>query len=85
MTAQEFNRLEYSDKVEVLWSGGVHLASRESIFFDILLYQVHGFYIEVVYNRVDRKIVKMRTFSSTKLLEPYLAEVDISAVTSFVM
>lgn len=67
-----------TERAEVLWTKGIHLATRMSVFHTAALYQIDGFYVEIIYSEVDNKIVKTRSFESTELLEPYLIEIDIS-------
>ena len=43
----------------------------------LLLYQLFGFYIEVVYNVYRIKIYKLTYSDSTDLLDPYLEQVEI--------
>lgn len=46
----------------------------------ILLYKLEDFFIEVFYDFKNNRIVIVRPFNSTDLLEPYLEKIDISDI-----
>ena len=77
MTLYEFNALSEDGKAAVLWSKGDFVIERKENNFSILLYQVQSFYVEVFYSGNENKISRLRSFSSTEQLEPYLTNIDI--------
>ncbi|TMI63724.1 MAG: hypothetical protein E6H07_13220 [Bacteroidetes bacterium] len=76
MTLYQFNMLNKTKQAEAVWNG-VHIGEREDGPYNILLYQVHSFYVEVYYHRPHNSIIKFRSFSSTTQLAPYLEKIDI--------
>ena len=80
MTLYQFNVLSEGEKAAVLWSQGDIVGDRIENNFSILLYQVRSFYVELYYNGQENKISKLRSFSSTEQLEPYLGKIDISGL-----
>lgn len=80
ITLYEFNSLTKMEKTEVLSGFGVFLMEREEPEFRISLFQIHNFYIEVKYSIAKNSIVEFQLFTSTKLLEPYLDQIDISSL-----
>lgn len=68
------------EQAEAVWSG-THIGTRPDANFDILLYQVDGFYVEVYYEREHNTITRLRSFSSVNQLEPYLGQIDIKGLT----
>ena len=81
MTLYEFNALSEDEKAAVLWSKGDFVIERKDNNFSILLYQVQSFYVEVFYSGKENKISKLRSFSSTEQLEPYLNNIDILGIS----
>ena len=80
MTLFEFKHLTEVGQAEVLQEQGVHIATRDSLFHTLVLYQIDSFYVEVVYHRLENKIIKIRSFLSTYALEPYLEKIDLSDI-----
>jgi hypothetical protein len=78
MNLLEFNKLDAINKFDALCRCGELLGERISQGAKVLLYQIDAFYVEVYYVASLNKIAKMRSFSSTNLLKPYLEEIDIS-------
>ena len=78
ITLYEFNSLTKNEKVEVLCECGVYLCERPDAVFRIVLYQINNFYVEVKYNTVHNRIIEFQLFTNTKMLEPYLRQIDIS-------
>jgi hypothetical protein len=78
MKLLEFNKMDAINKFDTLCRCGELLGERIYQGAKILLYQIDAFYVEVYYVTSFNKIEKMRSFSSTNLLKPYLEEIDIS-------
>ena len=71
MTLYQYNLLSESQQLERLWDEGVFLMYRAELPFKYALYQIDSFYIELKYHAEDNALQGLRTFSSTKQLEPY--------------
>jgi len=76
MTLYQFNMLNEFEQAEAVWSG-THIGERQDDEHSILLYQINSFYVEVYYHQEDNAIRRMRSFSSTDQLAPYLGQIDI--------
>lgn len=78
MSLDEFNLLSEDDKISLLWYKAKLIAERQHNASFAYLYQLNSFYIEVLHtgNFIER--FKLRAFSSTDELEPYLEQIDIS-------
>jgi hypothetical protein len=74
----EFSRLSKKEKIEVLCEFSVCLCERPDAAFRIVLYQLSNFYVEIKYHKRNNSIAEFQSFTSTKLLEPFLAQIDIS-------
>jgi hypothetical protein len=72
--------LHQEDQAQAVWQYGEHIATKYINLYAVLLWQLDGFYVEMFYNRLDDKIEKIRSFVSTKMLAPYLDQIDITSV-----
>jgi hypothetical protein len=78
MTLYQFNQLDELEQKETLWEKGVFLADRVDGEYFIKLYQIDGFYIET-YRHIEHNVIKrMRSFSSTNPLDPYIDKLKIN-------
>jgi hypothetical protein len=71
MTLYEFRSLNKDQQAVAAWQG-TFLDSRFDGVHDILLYDLGGFYVEVLYSPEQNKIKEFRPFKSTTPLNPYL-------------
>ena len=78
MTLYQFSVLTENEKTAIVWNEGHFVGDRIENNFSIMLYQVRSFYVEVFYSGKENKISRLRSFSSTEQLEPYLRKIDIS-------
>ena len=78
MTLYEFNMLEKEDQHSAVWNYGTHICERIEGPHKLILYQIFSFYIELYYSFEDNRLTKLRSFSSLKCLDPYLAYIDIT-------
>ncbi len=72
MTLTRFNLLPDDEKANLLYNMGVFLDERSEAEYRILLYRLHGFYVEVFYEQFSQPM-KFVSFFSIKLLEPYVS------------
>lgn len=77
ITLYEFNALSKNEKAEVLCECAIFLCERPDPEFRIALYCMQHFYVEVKYNMVNNSIVEFQLFTGTRMLEPYLSQIDI--------
>jgi hypothetical protein len=82
MQLHEFKYQEKQRKKELLFENGVYLATRFIKNYQLLLYSVASFYVEVYFDYFEEEIGYMKAFSSTEELSPYLEMIDISALLS---
>ncbi len=57
---------------------GVHLATRNTMFCTVALFQIDGDYVEVFYDSKTKEIGRIRVFDDIEELAPYLKKIDIS-------
>lgn len=77
MRLNEFQQLQESRQVTLLYEQGVYIGKRRLGSTVIVLYQLEGFYAEVVYRTYRREIRRIVSFSETTRLDPYLAGIDV--------
>jgi hypothetical protein len=80
MKLSQFQQLTFDEKVHTIYDHGVYIGKRKGNGYTILLYQVAGFYVEVVYKKYRNVILNLESFDSTDLLQPYLDAIDLEAI-----
>lgn len=65
------------EQADVIMEKGVKIGNRTDGFYSILLFQVGSFYAEIFYHSHFNVIIKIKTFSNTDLLEPYLQQIEL--------
>ena len=80
MTQFEFKLLSENDQFDFIEQQGAFLAERETSFYNIRLYQVENFYVELYCHTHFNVIVRSKCFSNTSLLQPYLEGIDLTAL-----
>jgi hypothetical protein len=77
MTLYEFNDLDEAEQIEVIWDSP-NIAERIEGEYKIKLFQVDSFYVEI-YRHIEHDVLKrIRSFSSTDQLQPYIGQIDVS-------
>lgn len=77
MTLYDFKKLSDFEQAQAVWNG-TFLAHREEGLFRVILYQIDSFYAEVYYQKEQNIISHFRTFTTTRLLDPYLEQIDLA-------
>jgi hypothetical protein len=77
MTLQQFRSCSKSAQQQIVKHQGIFLLERRSLDWNILLFQVEGFYVEVYYDRKTEKVELLKNFEDTDELEPYLCKIDL--------
>ena len=77
MTSSYFDQLNEATQTDVIWENGVYLDRRKEGFYNVLLFQLGDFYTEIFYHAHFNVIIKIRSFSDTDLLAPYLDKIKL--------
>jgi hypothetical protein len=77
LTLDQFKHLPNIEKGTIIFNDAEFIAERREGVLTILLYQLYSFYVEVYYQQDLNEIQRLRTFSNTELLEPYLDQLNI--------
>jgi len=80
MTLIYFKHLTKNQKKTTVLRHGSFLCEKSYGLFRTMLYQVDGFYVEVYFTRFSKEVLWFRSFDSTKNLQPYLQQIDISSL-----
>jgi hypothetical protein len=78
ITLFDFQFFTKKEKLEALCEYAVQLCERPHEELRIVLYQINNFYVEVLYSKVNNSVVEFQSSINTKLVEPYLKQIDIS-------
>ncbi|MGZ5287453.1 MAG: hypothetical protein ACXWB9_09730 [Flavisolibacter sp.] len=73
----EFASLPEELQYEVLHKHGVYIGKRRFDDQVALLFQLHGFYVELFYSQYRKSIEHVITSEHTDILQPYLDQVYI--------
>jgi hypothetical protein len=71
MKLEEFNKLSYDDKLLKVVDEGTFLDNYVTVDIRINLYSVYNFYVKLVYNGKENKIVEVRSFRYGAHLDKY--------------
>ena len=76
-TLYEFNVLSDNEKADIVWKHGKFLTNRVVEGNAINLYTLNDFYVEIWYDQSSNEIIKIRSFTSTNPLDPYLDDIRL--------
>lgn len=77
ITFAAFKKLSQKQQLDLLCYEGIYLCSRQEPEFMIDLYQIDSYYIEAFYHRKTKKVISLRSFDSTNLLNSYFVNSSI--------
>jgi len=77
LSLTEFMDLPQELQFEVLHKHGVYVGKRKADKQTIVLFQLHGFYVEVYYRQYRKLIDHIITSDSTDIIQPYLDQINI--------
>lgn len=77
MMLKEFTLLEYKEKISILYEHGVYIGKRRLGKNIAVLYQLEGFYVELLYRKYRCFIESIHCFTGTARLDPYLTEINV--------
>ncbi|GAB4093215.1 hypothetical protein [Flaviaesturariibacter terrae] len=73
----DFLLLSQMEQLDLLYEEGTYLGKRKIGAQACVLYQIEGFYVEVLYRQYRLLPKKVRCFRSVALLDPYLELIDL--------
>ena len=75
-----FKRLDLAAQLSLTCQHGVNIGKRAENDCIVVLYQLSNFYVEVYYKPSSFEIIKIISFHSTVLLDPYLKRIKIDGL-----
>lgn len=74
---ETYDALPLDEKVEILWYYGEFIESIAEGKFDVSLYELYGFYVEVFYHLNSDSLINVKVVEDDGQLERYTSSVDI--------
>jgi len=80
MTIFQFHQLSEKEQLDTLEESGVYIAERDGAFYNIKLYQLENFYVELYLHTHFNVVVNINCFTNTDCLDPYLENIDLDSL-----
>lgn len=80
MKQHDFTAFEELEQAETAWKNGILLGQRTENFHSMWLYLLDDNYVEITYHTHFNVLLHIKSFKDTEQLEPYLAQIDLSAL-----
>jgi hypothetical protein len=80
LSLAEFAGLPQSMQFEILHKHGVYVGKRKKGEQTVVLFQLHGFYVEVYYKQYRKIIDHIVTSDNTDIIQPYLDQINIKGL-----
>jgi hypothetical protein len=77
MDIYQFIELSTEEQVSNVWRG-TFIANRNYKGFNVVLYSIDNFFVEVFYNQTENAITQIRPFRSQTRLMPYINSIDLT-------
>jgi len=77
MTIYEFIELSTEEQVNTIWQG-TFIGNRNYKGFNVVLYSIENFFVEVFYNQTENAITQIRPFRSQTRLNPYIDAINLN-------
>jgi hypothetical protein len=81
LSLTEFMDLPQEVQFEVLHKHGVYVGKRKVERQTVVLFQLHGFYVEVYYKQYRKIADHIISSDNTDILQPYLEQINIKDFT----
>ena len=84
ITLKKFRKLDYEVQLHCLYGSGINLELYRTVNeWEVVLYSLGNFYVEIYFNHEITRVLHIKAFQSLKKLDPYLRNVDISEIEGF--
>jgi len=80
LTIDHFRTLPFEKKCDVITYNGNYLMQRELGDSKVFLYYADGFFIEVFYSTVSKRVMMINAFEKTTGIAPYLELISLSSM-----
>jgi hypothetical protein len=82
MKESEFLVLSHQEKIELLFDEGQELMNRIYVFYNIKLYSIFDFYVEIWYKQTTNKIDKIISVKLADVVHLYESQINIQDLYS---
>ena len=78
MTLAEFNALDLDRRCDAIWEWGFYISKRKNGKLNTVLYSMNGFFVEMIFNLEDNKIIDVLPYNKIPEFEQagYLIKID---------
>lgn len=78
ITLYDFSVLSTAEQIDILYANGVYIGKTLKEDMNVVLYQLDAFYVEIYYRKYRCLVQRVRCFTSTMCLNPYLENMDVA-------
>ena len=76
----EFKLLSPGEQEKVIWQNSREIMQQTDAVYSYILYQLHDFYIEIVYSIPLQLILTILAYEDSERLDRYLNSIDIEEI-----
>lgn len=83
MLKENFIKLSLAQKTELLWNHGEFISEKAYYEYNITLFLLESFYVEIFFDRVEREIVSISIQENTQILFGYVKDLKLNELAVF--
>lgn len=80
ITLTDFKSMPYEKQCEVVTFSACFLSQRRVTDFNVFLYHVDNFFIEIFYSSRHAKVIMLNSFEKNECLDPYLEKISLAEI-----
>jgi hypothetical protein len=80
MKMSEFEQLSQKEKVDLLQKDGAYVGKRHLEGQIAVLFQLYGFYAEIIYKDYRKNVNAIRTSEDLEITKPYLNQISLDVL-----
>jgi hypothetical protein len=77
MNREDFIKLSLAQKTEALWNHGELISEKAYYDYNITLFLLDTFYVEIFFDRVEKEIVSVSLQENTQILFGYVKDLKL--------
>lgn len=77
MSQEQFSCLDKAAQRIYLLTQGTFLAERQTGIYDLMLYELDGFYVEAAFLKRTNRLAFFKTFADVDATAPYLEQINL--------
>lgn len=82
MTIKDFRAAAFEKKCDLIVRDSDYITVRNCEDANHYLYQVHGFFVEVIYSTSTKRVKMINAFNDLAQLDPYIEEISLAGLTT---